>query len=159
MDFNTALNSVIADLTPQPWDHTIDGTTLRVIPAGLRMDPGCGEVLIRITQPHVTGLYAYGITGPNTKGAAEARVSTTDLPTLIGALEQHAEWDYRDCDWADLDRVLLTVGLELTITEAHSAGGGEWIRVTESMRLPEAQRLPLASALQRALDVARGWED
>jgi hypothetical protein len=28
-----------------------------------------------------------------------------------------------------------------------------------TMRLPEAQRLPLASALRRALDVARGWED
>jgi hypothetical protein len=25
--------------------------------------------------------------------------------------------------------------------------------------VPESQRLPLASALRRALDVARGWED
>ncbi|MGW8879754.1 hypothetical protein [Streptomyces mirabilis] len=40
------------------------------------------------------------------------------------------------------------------VTEVH--GPGQQVEV--SMVLPDAQRLPLASALRRALDVARGWE-
>ena len=46
MDFDTALSIVIGELTPHPWDYTTpDGTTLRIIPAGLHhADPGTAEV-------------------------------------------------------------------------------------------------------------------
>jgi hypothetical protein len=157
MNFNDALRTAIADLTPQPWDHTTDdGITLRVIPAGLHSDPGQAEVLIRITRADATGLYAYGITGPNTRGAAEVGVTTTDLPSLIAALEGHAGWEQAD-GWSDPTRIVVTPTLDVTVTEGHH-DGGEWIAVTEAVQLPDAQRLPLASALQRALDVACGWE-
>ena len=43
----------------------------------------------------------------------------------------------------------------VTVTELHGQGQ----EVTVSTVLPEDQRLPLASALRRALDVARSWED
>jgi hypothetical protein len=45
-------------------------------------------------------------------------------------------------------------GFTLTAIEETDAGV-----VAASITLPEAQRLPLASALRRALDVARSWED
>jgi len=157
MDFNTALNQVIAELTPQPWDYTTtDATTLRVIPAGLREDSGCAQVLIRITGPLVTGLYDYDLTGPNTRGAAETGITTTDLPALIAALEGRAGWEQAE-GWGDPTRIVVTPTLDVTVTEGHH-DGSQWIGVTESVRLPEAQRRPLASALRRALDVARGWE-
>lgn len=158
MDFNTALNTVIAELTPQPWDYTTpDATTLRVIPAALREDPGCAQVLIRINGPLVTGLYDFDLTGPNTKGAAEIGVTTTDLPALIAALEGRAGWE-QAAGWGDPTRIVVTPTLDVTVTEGHH-DGSQWIAATESVRLPEAQRLPLASALSRALDVAKSWED
>ncbi|WP_269859655.1 hypothetical protein [Streptomyces sp. RPT161] len=43
----------------------------------------------------------------------------------------------------------------VVVTEVHSAEREE----TVAVRLPGAQRLPLASALRRALDVARRWEN
>jgi hypothetical protein len=157
VDFNTALNQTIASLTPQPWDHTIDGTTLRVTPAGLREDAGRAEVLLRISGPLVTGLYDYDITGPNTRGAAEVGVTTAVLPSLIAALEGRTGWEQAP-GWGDPTRIVVTPALHMTVTEGHH-DGEKWIAVTESVQLPEAQRLPLASALRRALDVARDWED
>lgn len=163
MDFHTALNIVIAELTPQPWDHTsADGTTLRVIPAGLRADRGDAEVLIRITRRDATGLYAFGITGPNSRGVAEVGVPTSLLPDLIEALTQRAVWRNEGLVAGTLAVVangIATVpdgdGVLVAVTEVHSVEREE----TVVMRLPEVQRLPLASALRRALDVARGWED
>lgn len=162
MDFQTALNSVIAELTPQPWDYTgADGITLRVIPAGLRSDPGEAEVLIRITRPDATGLYAYGITGPDSRGVAEVGVTTRLLPALIEALTQRTVWRDEHLVAGTLSVVANDIaampdgdGVLVAVTEVHSAEREE----TVVMRLPDAQRLPLASALRRALDVARGWE-
>ena len=157
MDFRDALNIVIAELTPQPWDYTgPDGTTLRVIPAGLTADRGCAEVMIRITRADASGLAEFGITRPDTKGVAEVGITATDLPALIGALETYAGWEHF-AGWGDPTRIMLTAALDLTVTEGHPVGG-VWVEVTESVRLPEQQRLPLASALRRALDVAHGWE-
>lgn len=157
MDFRDALNIVTADLTPQPWDYTTpDATTLRVIPAGLTADKGDAEVMLRVSGPLVTGLYDYGITGPATRGAAEVGITTTDLPSLIAALEGRAGWEHAE-GWGDPTRIAVTATLHVTVTEGHSDGGC-WSAVVESVQLPEVQRLPLASALRRALDVARGWE-
>jgi hypothetical protein len=157
VDFRTALNQVVAELTPQPWEHTTpDATTLRVIPAGLREDPGHAEVLLRISGPLVTGLYDFGITGPDTQGAAETGVTTTALPSLIAALEGRAGWEQAQ-GWGDPTRIVVTATLNVTVTEGHH-DGDRWTGVTESVQLPEQQRLPLASALRRALDVAQDWE-
>ena len=155
MDFRDALNNVIAELTPQPWDYTTaDGTTLRVIPAGLHASAGYAEVLVRITRADATGLCEFGITGPDSRGVAEVGVTTTDLPALIEALTERTVWR---------DEHLVAGALRVTpaadvvfvdIWEEH--GGGRTTAV--SVLLPDAQRLPLASALRRALDVARGWE-
>lgn len=142
MDFQTALNSVIADLTPQPWDYTTHdgGTTLTVIPAGFREDPGCAEVIVRIKA---IGQFF----------DADASIPSRDLPAMIDALAGNRLWSY------DTDEVLA----ELT----PFGGGGMILTVTEDLEdddapqihIPEEQRLPLASALSRALDVARSWED
>lgn len=156
MDFRDALNTVIAELTPQPWDYTdTAGTTLRIIPAGLREDPGCAEVLVRITRADATGLGEYGITTPDSRGVAEVGVTTPALPDLIQALSDRSWW----ADTALVSGALLvaagTGGVVVGVTEVHGPGQ----QVDTSIVLPEAQRLPLASALRRALDVARGWED
>ncbi|MFD8771428.1 hypothetical protein [Streptomyces sp. NPDC059916] len=162
MNFRDALNIVTAELTPQPWDYTDgEGTTLTVIPAGLRSDPGEAEVNIRATRSDAAGLGDYGITGPNSRGVAEVGVSTSLLPALIEALTQRTVW--RDeCLVAgtltvvagDLAAMPDGDGMLVAVTEVHSAERQE----TVAMRLPDAQRLPLASALRRALDVARSWE-
>jgi hypothetical protein len=157
MDFHTALTQTIADLTPQPWTHTSsDAHTLRVIPAGLTAGQGDAEVMLRISGPLVTGLYAYDLTGPNTRGAAEIGVTTTVLPQLIAALEGRTGWEHAD-GWSDPTGITVTPTLHVTVTEGHH-DGREWIAVTESVQLPEQQRMPLASALRRALDVAKSWE-
>jgi len=156
MDFNTALNTLIADLTPQPWDHTTpDGTTLRVIPAGLRADKGDAEVYVRITRPDATGLYDYGITGPNSRGVAEVGVTTTGLPNVIEALTERGWWADNTLISGALLVAAASGGVVVGVTEVHGAGQ----HVDVGIVLPEAQRLPLASALARALDVARSWED
>lgn len=155
MDFQHAFNTVAAELTPQPWDYTTpDGTTLRIIPAGLREDAGYAEALIRITRADATGLYDYGITGPDSRGVAEVGVTTTDLPGLIQALTGQTMWEDVDLVAGALTVCATPGGVAVTVTEVHSAEREE----TVAMRLPEAQRMPLASALRRALDVAKGWE-
>jgi hypothetical protein len=155
VDFRDALNNVIAELTPQPWDWTDHaGTTLRVIPAGLREDPGCAEVLIRITRPDASGLYEFGITGPDSRGVAEVGVTTAALPALIQALNERTWWADTALPAGALLVAVGTGGVLVGVTEVHGPGQ----QVTVDVVLPEAQRLPLASALQRALDVARGWE-
>lgn len=155
MDFHNGLNIVIAELTPQPWDWTDDaGTTLRVIPAGLRETPGYAEVLIRITRPDATGLYDYGITGPNSRGVAEVGVPTASVPAIIEALTERAGWEDDRLVAGMLTVLVDEGGVAVTVTEVHGVGREETVFV----RLPEVQRMPLASALRRALDVARGWE-
>ena len=156
MDFRDALNTTLADLTPQPWDYTTpDGTTLRIIPAGLRETAGYAEVLVRITRADATGLYEFGITGPNSRGVAEVGVPTSLLPALIEALTVGAEWEDVGLVCGTLVVAPGAGGVKVTVTEIHGRGQ----EVTVATVLPEAQRLPLASALHRALDVARSWED
>ena len=158
MDFRDAFNIVIADLTPQPWDYTTpDGATLTVTPSGIRHDPGCAEVIIRVTA--------------DKSHAAEALITTTDLPALITALREPitGSWEHA-AHWPDgtpKGRIGTWLGDDYGLTLTPAEGGfvlamaedtGESI-VTAAITLPEAQRLPLASALRRALDVARSWED
>jgi hypothetical protein len=156
MDFRDALNNVIAELTPQPWDYTDNaGTTLTVIPAGLRAEKGDAEVNVRITRPDATGLYDYGITGPDSRGVAEVGVTTTDLPALIRALTEQSCWTDTGLVAGSLRVMPASDVVFVDVREDHSGGRTSAV----SMALPDAQRLPLASALRRALDVARAWED
>jgi hypothetical protein len=155
MDFQTALNNVLADLTPQPWDWTADdGTTLRVIPAGLRADKGSAEVNIRVTRADATGLGDYGITGPNSRGVAEVGVPTRLLPDLIQALSDGESWADNALIAGTLLVTVKACAILVAVTEVHGPG----CQVAVDVTLPEAQRLPLASALGRALDVAKSWE-
>jgi hypothetical protein len=143
-DFRHALDAIIAETTPQPWDYTTpNGTTLTVIPAGLREDKGNAEVIIRITTDKTT--------------AAEVGVTTQHMTAVLHAIDtndslQHATW---------LGDVLASTpieggGLSLLVSEVQYDPRRE---VTATIILPAEQRLPFASALRRALDVARGWED
>lgn len=143
MDFRDALTTVIAELTPQPWDYTDNaGTTLTVIPAGLREDPGRAEVIVRIKA---IGQFF----------DADAGIPSRDLPAMIDALTSNQPWTYDTLD-------------DVTADLAPSSRGGMWLSIMPEdpdavddqpqIHIPEAQRLPLASALRRALDVARGWE-
>lgn len=141
MDFRTALNTVTAELTPRPWDYTDNaGTTLTVVPAGLREDPGRAEVIVRIKA---IGQFF----------DADAGIPSRDLPAMIDALTTNRVWSYDTLD---------DVGVELAPA---GAGGLRLILEVDldddqpEILIPEAQRLPLASALRRALEVARGWED
>jgi hypothetical protein len=155
VDFRDALNIVTAELTPQPWDYTTpDGTTLRVVPAGLREDAGYAEVLIRVTLADATGLGEFGITGPDSRGVAEVGVTTAGLPALIDALTERTAWEDTDLVFGALTVAPGADGVMVRVTEIH----GRDQEVTVSTVLPDGQRLPLASALHRALDVARGWE-
>lgn len=159
MDFRDALNNITAELVSQPWDYTTaDGATLTVIPAGLpHAEPGTAEVYLRVTRDKTH--------------AAEAAITTTDLPNLITALGEPVtgHWEHqphypdgtlkgRIGTWLGADYGLalnpMRGGFSLTAIEETDAGV-----VAATLTLPEAQRLPLASALQRAMDVARGWED
>jgi hypothetical protein len=158
MDFRDAFNIATAELTPQPWDYTAsDGATLTVIPAGLpHAEPGTAEVYLRVTRDKTH--------------AAEAAITTTDLPALITALSApvtgHWEHEPHYPDGTEKGRVGTWLGdmyglalnpmqasFSLTAIEETDAGV-----VAASITLPEQQRLPLASALRRAMDVARGWE-
>lgn len=149
MDFNDALSIVIAELTPQPWDYTTpDGTRLRVIPEGLRQDPGDGVVEIQICEAAHVQVTADG---------PEYPMRTVDVPGLIAALTERREWT--TTDWGDT----LTVrpedaGMRLAYTVYDRDTTGQPTDIDRTVLVPESQRLPLASALQRALDVARGWE-
>lgn len=156
MDFQNALNTVIAELTPQPWDYTdSEGTTLRVIPAGLRADKGGAEVYVRVTRADASGLAEFGITGPNSRGVAEVGVTTTDLPKVIEALTERGWWADNTLVSGALLVAAASGGVVVGVTEVHGVGQ----HVDVGIVLPEAQRIPLASALARALDVARSWED
>lgn len=144
MDFRDALNIAIGDITPQPWEYTdLLGTTLTVIPAGLPAGPGDAEVTIRITA---------GKTQAVTLG-----ITTEDMPGLIAALTDRQEWRHETA----LDDVMSLTptprGVHATVTEVNRTSGRPIL--SSSAYVPEAQRLPLASALRRALDVARAWED
>lgn len=144
MDFQQALNTVIAELTPQPWDYINDqGITLTVIPEALRADPGDAEVLLQITVSH--------------RVAARIGVPSRDLPQLITALNDRTDYDH-----ATLyrDTIALAHGehtFTLTVSDTLWCGTDETPAIC-TIELPDAQRLPLASALARALDVAKGWE-
>lgn len=146
MDFHQAINTVNAELTPQPWDYTTpDGTTLTVIPACLREAPGYAEVMVRVTVDKTT--------------AAEVGVTTTYMVSLLHALETSTGWEHDTPVGAQLD---VTPGehgdMVLLVTETDYETQG-YPTTAVTVRIPEAQRLPLASALRRATDVARGWED
>jgi hypothetical protein len=155
MSFRDALSTITAELTPQPWEHTTDdGTTLRVIPAGLRADKGDAEVYVRITRADATGLYDYGITGPDSRGVAEVGVPTSLLPALIDALTEQSCWTDSNLVAGRLRVTPADDVVFVDIWEDH--GDGRTVAV--SVVLPEAQRMPLASALARAMDVARSWE-
>ena len=149
MDFRDAINIAIAELTPQPWDYnTPDGTRLSVITEGLRQDPGNGVVEIQIVEAaHVQ----VTLDGP------EYPMRTVDVPGLIDALTGRAEWT--TTDFGDV----LTVrpeegGIRLAYTVYDRDTTGQPADVDRTVFVPEVQRLPLASALRRALDVARDWE-
>lgn len=158
MDFRDALNTVTAELTPQPWDYTTpDGATLTVIPAGLRDDRGAAEVYVRVTRDKTH--------------AAQAAITTTDLPALIAILGEPvtAHWEHEP-HWPDGQRkgrvgqrlgdlsglALNPMQDGFALTAIEDTDGGV---VAATAVVPEEQRLPLASALRRALDVARTWED
>lgn len=147
MDFRTAFNTAAAELTPQPWEWTDGhGATLTVIPAGLRADRGQAEVMVRITASKTV--------------AAEVGVTTSVLPGMVAALT-----DYRPWDCSTVLDGLVTVGpagaggMVVVVTETDWDDDNRPHEVSASVLLPADQRLPLASALRRALDVARGWED
>jgi len=153
--YQQAIRSLIADLTPQPWDYTdSDGTTLTVIPASLTEDPGAAEVNLRVTRDKTH--------------AAQAAITTTDLPALITALSDPltAPWEHEPHypDGTPKGRVGTWLGDQygLTLTPAEDGFTLTAIEddgmVAASVTLPPEQRLPLASALRRALDVAHGWE-
>lgn len=143
MDFHQALNIAIAEITSQPWDYTTHdgGSTLTVIPAGLRADLGDAEVLIRIST---LGQFF----------DAEGGIPSRDLPAMIKALTERQPWSYT---------TVLDVAVELTplgddgmllVVTADEGDPDEYPQIV----IPERQQLPLASALRRALDVALGWE-
>lgn len=149
MDFRDAINIVLAELTPQPWDWwTPSGTRLRVIPEGLRQDPDEGAVLIQICEAaHVQV----------TPDGAEYRMRTVDVSALVGALTDRSQWT--TTDFGDTFAVRPEGdGMRLAYTVYDYDTTGHPADVDRTMLLPETQRLPLVSALARALDVARSWE-
>jgi hypothetical protein len=156
MDFRTFYNAVIADITPQPWTYADQaGTTLTVVPAGLSADPGCAEVNLRIEQADASGCAEFGITTPDSKGVAEVGIMTGHLPKLISALTEGVPWEDTRLSLGAAAVTPGEAGVVVCVTEWHAQG----VEVAVSMTLPPQQRLPLASALRRALDVAKSWED
>jgi hypothetical protein len=158
VDFRHAFNTFNAELTNQPWDYTTDGRTLTVIPAGLpHAEPGQAEIMIRITASHTR--------------AAEAGITTSDMPGLLAALAGSTAWSHTTI----LDDQIALAPVDDLIAPAPSGAGGVLLMVTEvgyassdpasryetivTVHLPGEQLMPLASALSRAADVARGWED
>jgi len=132
MDFNTALGIVLAELDPKPWDYTAtDGSTLTVVPAGFRADKDEAEVIVRVSED------------------VEEWVRTPAVQKLIDALTAGESWEDASYGWG-LDVTASTDGVTVAVYQ-----NGLPTRVS----LPPEQRMPLASALRRAMDVARGWED
>jgi hypothetical protein len=131
MDFQTAWIIVLADLDPKPWDYTVDGKTLTVVPAGFRADKDEAEVIIRVSDD------------------VEEWVKTPEIAALVTALQAGESWTNLWSGW----------GTEVSV-DALGVTVAVWQKgVATSIILPPEQRLPLASALARALDVARAWED
>ena len=146
MDFHDALKTVTAELTPQPWDYTdAAGRTLTVIPAGLRADRGRAEVIIRVTESESLPV--------------EIGVTTAELPGMIDALTGCQDWRHQTTLDSIIAALIVPSGdVFLFVTEADWSRNDERRLASASVRVPDDQRLPLASALRRALDVARGWE-
>ncbi|MEY9842496.1 hypothetical protein [Streptacidiphilus sp. EB103A] len=135
--FRQAWNTVVAELTAQPWDFTdADGTTVTVIPEGLPQGPGEGAVVLRITENH--------------HRAAEAYVTTAQMPDLVASLHADAP--------AELPGVLATVTTGPGPDGGLVLGVEQYDGVTARAVLPSPVRSHLAAALARAADVARGWE-
>lgn len=148
-DFRDALDTVLAMITPQPWDYTApDGTTLTVIPDGTPAYAGDAEVFVRITADKAL--------------AAQIDIPSRDMPELITALRTGEEWEYKT--FLDAQIAVATdpgdaSGWVVTVSEhVYDDATGQGHDVPATIRLPDEQRLPLASALARALDVAHGWE-
>lgn len=147
MDFRDAFNTVTAELTPQPWDCTADnGTTLTVIPAGLRADHGRAEVIIRITECESLPV--------------EIGIATAELPGMIEALTEGPDWRHQNTLDSIIAALIVPSGdVFLFVTEVDWNRSDDRRLASAAVRVPDDQRLPLAAALARALDVARSWED
>ncbi|MFC9465170.1 hypothetical protein [Streptomyces coelicoflavus] len=130
-NFRDALASVLAELDPKPWDYTTPDGTLTVVPAGFRADKDEAEVIVRVCDD------------------AEEWVKTPEVTKLVAALREGGSWSDLCCGW----------GTEVTVNDLGVTVAVWQKGVPASITLPTAQRLPLASALDRALDVARAWED
>lgn len=132
MDFRDALNIVIAEITPQTWTYTnADGATLTVVPAGFRADKDTAEVVFRVSED------------------IEEWVRTPDVQRIIDALRAGESWADTSYGWG-VDVAVADDGVTVAV---HQDGN------PTAVLLPPEQRLPLASALARALDVARAWEE
>jgi hypothetical protein len=131
MNFNDALGALVAELTPQPWSYTAaDGTTLTIAPHGLPAAKDDAEVVFQIS-----GLTEW--------------LTTPKVQALVDAVTEGESWS----------GLVLGEGVEVLTAEGGlivSVHGGE---ESVSVGLPASQRMPLVSAIRRALDVARGWED
>jgi hypothetical protein len=130
MNFRTALGIVLAELDPKPWTYTTPDGTLTVVPAGFRADKDEAEVIIRVSDD------------------VEEWVKTPEIAALVTALQAGESWTNLWSGW----------GTEVTVDAAGVTVAVWQKNVATSVTLPLEQRLPLASALARALDVARGWE-
>lgn len=120
-----------------------------------RHERGC----LVVGDPHDAALCAglWGRTDPAPAHAAEVGVTTTYMVSLLHAIEQRVIWEHETSVGAMLDVATEHDGaLFLAVTEVHDDPRR---KVVATVYLPEAQRQPLASALRRATDVARGWED
>lgn len=132
MDFRDALNTVIAEITPQPWDYTnTDGATLTVVPAGFRADKDEAEVVFRVSED------------------VEEWVRTPDVQRIVDALRAGESWGDTSYGWG-VDVAVADDGITVAVYQD---------RKPTAVTLPPEQRMPLASALARALDVARAWEE
>jgi hypothetical protein len=130
-DFRTALGMVLAELTPQPWTYTnTENITLRIEPACMPAGRDEAEVVFYV-------------------GEVMEWVRTPDVQRLVDALTAGESWDDSDYGW----------GLDVEVDDEKVRVSIVQDRVPASVTLPASQRMPLVSAIRRALDVARGWED
>ncbi|WP_431784351.1 hypothetical protein [Streptomyces chumphonensis] len=154
MDFHTAYSLLIAHITPHPWDHTTpDGDTLRVIPACYPAGPGEAEVTLRLVTATAAaaGVTITDLVPDDADGATEIGLTTVALPGLIAALRDQTVWQHEQ---GYDEHIAVTPSPQGVALDADGLFG-----TRTQMTLSPAQRLPLASALERALDVAREWED
>ncbi|MET9150050.1 hypothetical protein ABZX82_02025 [Streptomyces griseoflavus] len=130
MDFSTAWNIIRAEITPQPWTYTAGGATLTIEPAGLPAEEDGAEVVFQV-------------------GDVMEWVRTPDVQRLVDALTAGESWGDADYGWG-LDVAVADDGVTVAIVQDRKA---------TPVTLPASERMPLASAIRRALDVARAWED